>query len=102
MADVKLTPEEIAKLVKQRDKARERSKRSQAKRRAQLKEQGIVPITVMVSEKRAALVREMLKALEKADAEPFGLYWWKVIPGRNNDKPMWWHVWDSNRNGVKS
>ena len=28
MADVELTPEEIAKLVKQRDKARERSKLS--------------------------------------------------------------------------
>lgn len=102
MADVELTPEEIAKLVKQRDKARERSKLSQAKRRAQLKEQGIVPITIMVSEKRAAQIRKMIKALEEADVEPFGLFWWKLIPGKNNDKPTWWRIWDSKNSGEKS
>lgn len=97
MSESKLTKEQAEDLAKKHLKHREKMRKAQAKRRAKLKDQGKVQVSFMVSAQRAAKIKEAIKLIEKNDLEVFALCEWGVRAGKNDGKPTWWIVFESNK-----
>lgn len=95
MSELKLTKDELEKLAKQQLKHREQMRKAQVKRRAKLKDQGKVQVSLMVSAKRAEQVKKMIKTLEEKDLERFALAAWDTRG--EPEKKMWYVEYDSEK-----